>query len=261
MRPRVLVVAAALVAAPAAADWIVYVGGGLAEIEGTWELRGRQVIFHSPSGTLLSARAEDVDLPASAFLSWQVGSRKRPPGAIGAAGAKSAAPASPGEKPVCVPARLRRVVTAETLELEAGGRTETVHLTCVDTPETLHRFPELAGYGVLAASAVESRAAAGADVCVVDESPPRLDRQGHRIVYVRLADGGDLGAELVGGGYGLARRVDCGLGASYVELERRARVAARGLWGPAAEAASVAVMARASAFHAVPPPARSSGSS
>jgi hypothetical protein len=67
MRVRLLlVVLLTASAAPAAADWIVFLGGGIQEIRGPWELRGRQVLFHTPAGTLLSARAEDVDLPARA---------------------------------------------------------------------------------------------------------------------------------------------------------------------------------------------------
>ncbi|HLF56767.1 MAG TPA: thermonuclease family protein, partial [Thermoanaerobaculia bacterium] len=218
MRSRLAAAIVLLLAcAPASrADWIVYLGGGVTEIEGTWEVRGRQVLFHSRSGTLLSVRAEDVDLPASAFLSWQVGDRRKAPGSAAEARRVAEPPVAaplPG-KSECIAARVHRIDAAETLELEIAGKVETVHLTCVDTPETRHRFPELAGYGGLAASAVESRAPAGASVCLIEETPPRRDRQGHRVAYVRLADGGDLGAEMIGGGYGLARRDECGRGAS-----------------------------------------------
>ena len=52
-------------AAPAAADWLVTREGGRIETRGSWELKGKLVVFQGADGTLASLRAADVDLGAS----------------------------------------------------------------------------------------------------------------------------------------------------------------------------------------------------
>ena len=256
MRTRLLLFATLLLTAAAApADWIVFVGGGIQETKGPWEVHGRQVRFHSISGTLLSARGDDVDLAASAFLTWQVGDRRRAP----TLRSKDAA-APPPEAPPCLPARVERVVGAETFELAIDRKREIVHLACLDAPEIRHRFPELAWYGHETAAIVGGLVHEGQSVCFVEESPPQLDREEHRLVYVRLADGRDLGAEVISRGLGLARAGGCGRGESYRALEDQARIQDRGHWGPSGNAASVAIVSQALAFHAAPAP-RSGGRS
>ncbi|HVS02083.1 MAG TPA: FxLYD domain-containing protein [Thermoanaerobaculia bacterium] len=67
--PPALALVAALVAfaaaAPGAADLLVLRDGARVETRGPWEVRGRQVVFTLPNGTLSSLRAEEVDLEAS----------------------------------------------------------------------------------------------------------------------------------------------------------------------------------------------------
>lgn len=56
---------------PASADWLVTREGGRIETRGSWEVKGRLVVFHSANaadaggGSLASIRAADVDLEAS----------------------------------------------------------------------------------------------------------------------------------------------------------------------------------------------------
>jgi hypothetical protein len=52
-------------AAPAAADWLVTHEGGRIETRGSWEVKGKLVVFQGSDGTLASLRAADVDLGAS----------------------------------------------------------------------------------------------------------------------------------------------------------------------------------------------------
>lgn len=255
MRARTLLCASlALAASAAGADWIVYVGGGIQETKGPWEVVGRQVRFHSISGTLLAARGEDVDLPASAFLTWQVGDRRRAPSSRPAAAAPS-----PTTSP-CSPAKVARAISAETYELAIEGRREIVHLACLDAPEIRHRFPELAWYGHQTASVVGGLLGPGQSVCFVEESPPQRDRENHRLVYLRLGDGRDLGAEVISRGLGLSRTGSCARGEGYRVLEQQARVQDRGHWGPSGNAASVAIVSQALAFHAAPSPRTGGGS-
>jgi hypothetical protein len=71
-RCRVLTPAAAAAAlvlllgpSPLHADWIVTRQGERFEIQGTWQLKGKLVVFTLPNGTLSSMRADRVDIDAS----------------------------------------------------------------------------------------------------------------------------------------------------------------------------------------------------
>ena len=220
-------------AAPAAADWLVYTGGGVEEVRGAWQVKRGQVVFTAPSGALMAVRVDEVDLAASAFLTWQVGERrglsaKHPPagtemrsGGATAAGAKEAP---------CAEAKVVSVREAETLEIESAGRKETVHLACVDAPGVTHIFPQLSALGADAREKVELLARPGFKVCVAEEIPPLRDRDGHRVVYLKLADGRDLGGELLTRGLALARTGGCAREKTYFELESRAIAALAGHW-------------------------------
>ena len=59
------VVVAALLAAPAAADWLVTRDGGRVETRGPWKTKGKLVVFTRADGQLSSLRLTDVDLAAS----------------------------------------------------------------------------------------------------------------------------------------------------------------------------------------------------
>jgi hypothetical protein len=53
-------------AAPAArADWIVTRDGGKLETKGSWQVKGKMVVFSLPNGTLSSLRSDKVDFAAS----------------------------------------------------------------------------------------------------------------------------------------------------------------------------------------------------
>src|SRR5262245_31718948 len=247
---------------PAAADWLVYVGGGIEEVRGPWQVKGGQVVFTAPSGALQAARLDDVDLAASAFLTWQVGERrgvsaKHPPAGTEMRARGAAAPAKAAEAP-CVPARVVSVIEAETLEIAAGEKKETVHLACIDAPGTKHRFPALSALGGDARERVELLARPGFTVCVAEEVPALVDRQGHRVVYLELPDGRDLGAELLGRGLALARSGGCARQSAYVAKEAQAIAGHVGHWdGGRDDLASVVARETEGGFAAVarlPPP-------
>lgn len=61
----VAVLAAALLAAPAAADWLVTREGGRVETRGPWKTKGKLLVFTRADGQLSSLRLADVDLAAS----------------------------------------------------------------------------------------------------------------------------------------------------------------------------------------------------
>jgi hypothetical protein len=67
-----LLLAAFACAAPAArADWIVTRDGGKFEIKGSWQVKGKMVVFSMPNGTLSSLRSEKVDFEASQHATEQ----------------------------------------------------------------------------------------------------------------------------------------------------------------------------------------------
>ena len=68
MKPQTfvkMVVALALLALPAQADWLVTREGGRVETRGAWTVKGKLVVFHTAAGKLSSLRVADLDLDAS----------------------------------------------------------------------------------------------------------------------------------------------------------------------------------------------------
>lgn len=247
-----LSVVVGLAATPAVADWLVYRTGGVQEIRGAWEVVGTQVRFHLPSGTYSAVRADEVDLAASAFLSWQIGERRAigrthpPVGAeIGAGRTGAPAPRTASEAP-CASVRVARVATAETLEIDAGRGEETVHLACLDAPEPGHPLAELSSFGEQAAGTLSLLARPGFELCLREEQPPLVDRAGHRVVYLELPDGRDLGELLIRRGLALVRGGACVRRDAYLEVERAAIGAEVGHWGASSHDLSIAVVAAAS---------------
>jgi hypothetical protein len=89
-RPTAAALAAALLAlaaVPAGADWLVTREGGRVETKGSWQTKGKLVVFTLPNGKLSSLRLSEVDLDASRRATAE------------AAAAAEAAPAAPAEAP------------------------------------------------------------------------------------------------------------------------------------------------------------------
>ncbi len=84
------VVAAALLAAPAAADWLVTRDGGRVETRGPWKAKGKLLVFTRADGQLSSLRLADVDLAASERATAE---------AVAKAKAKETAEAKPAPPP------------------------------------------------------------------------------------------------------------------------------------------------------------------
>lgn len=253
-----LAVLSGLAGAPAFGGWLVYVGGGVQETKGPWQVKGRQVVFQAPNGNLQSIRVDAVDLAASAFLSWALepGRRRSEAPLLGGARLptwKGLPGAVPRGTP-CTPARVERVISPETLEVSVGGKRETVHAACLSAPQVQQRFPELSWFGREATSRLSTLLRAGQDVCLVEERPPLRDGLGHRRVLVELAEGRDLTAEAIGRGLGVPSLAPCARGEGYRGLAEQARREERGLWGQDTLDASLAVMANASLLRAGPPP-------
>lgn len=254
--------------APVSADdWLVYLGGGLEPIEGGWEHRQGQVLFHKLGGTLVSIPFAELDLPTSAFVTWQLNGRREVPprGPLPAPDSLDPTEDAPnaGAGKTCVEGRVIGLVDAETFRVQIGQNRETVHVACLDAPDTRHRFTELGWFGRVARTSAEAGLGKSAEVCLGEPARPQRDKQGHRIVYMTLASGRDYAAEVIAGGLGLLRLGPCERAGSYRRLEDRAIAEQRGLWGTRSEKAAFAVarntiVAGAGATGA-PPPRRVGG--
>ncbi len=218
-------------------EWLVYVGGGLEAVEGGWSERHGQVIFTQLGGTLVSVPHDEVDLATSAMITWQLGGRRKPPPQ---ADVDDAPVQEPGSSQPCTPARLLGLSGSETMEIRTGELRETVHLACLDAPETHHRYPQLGWFGRATISAIELDVKPGDEICVSEHDPPLRDGEDHRIVHVALASGRDYTAKVIASGLGLLRTGTCANSAYYRDLENQAISEQRGLWGSMSERASIA---------------------
>ncbi len=117
------------------------------------------------------------------------------------------------------------VVDGDTLVVDGpGGRTE-VRLIGINAPERGECFTG-------EATAALRSAVDGPVLLVGDVSD--LDRFGRSLRYVETADGVDVGARLVEGGFAIARRFppDVARADDYERLQDVARRDGRGLWAP-----------------------------
>lgn len=82
--------AAALLAGPLGADWLVLNDGTRLETRGGWEERGRLVVFKTTDGTLSSLRLDAIDLEASRQATEEAAKPPAPPAKPPAAEPKKA---------------------------------------------------------------------------------------------------------------------------------------------------------------------------
>ncbi len=126
---------------------------------------------------------------------------------------------------------VERVVDGDTIVVRGVGR---VRLIGVDTPETVDPRRPVEFFG-REASAFTKRLLEGQRVRL-EYDRERADRYGRTLAYVYLRDGMLANAEIIRLGYGHAytrfpfRHLD-----RFRGLEREARAAGRGLWGPQGE--------------------------
>jgi micrococcal nuclease len=143
-----------------------------------------------------------------------------------------AAPAHAGTTDGLQRARVTRVIDGDTVEARWDGSVRDVRLIGVDTPETVDPRKPVQFYA-LEASAFTKRHAEGRLVRLEFEGS-RKDRYDRTRAYVYLEDGRLLNAELIRQGYGFTySQVPFSHLEEFRQLERDARAAGRGQWGPA----------------------------
>ena len=78
--------AVSLVAAPAAADWLVTLDGGRVETRGPWQVKGKLVVFtRAAEGQLASLRTADIDWASSERLTAEAAAKEQAPPETGSA--------------------------------------------------------------------------------------------------------------------------------------------------------------------------------
>lgn len=129
--------------------------------------------------------------------------------------------------------RVRRVIDGDTVVVSMSGRTETIRLIGVNTPETHHPTKPVECFGPEAASHTSTLLAAGTDVWVERDVESR-DRYGRLLGYVhRSSDDLFVNLDLVAGGWALPYPFPPNtiFETQFAEAANTARTASLGLWG------------------------------
>jgi micrococcal nuclease len=124
------------------------------------------------------------------------------------------------------------VVDGDTIEVRIAGRTETVRLLGVDTPETKHPTEPVGCFGPEAAAHTKELLPEGTEVRLERDSEPR-DTFGRLLAYVRrTSDGLFVNVELVAQGYAhvLLIEPNHAYRSELRAAEAAARTSGRGLW-------------------------------
>jgi len=127
---------------------------------------------------------------------------------------------------------VRRVIDGDTIVVAMAGRTETIRLIGVNTPETHHPTKPVECFGPEAAAHTTMLLPAGTDVWVERDVESR-DRYGRLLGYVhRSSDGLFVNLDLVAGGWAMSYPFppNTTFEARFAEAANTARTASLGLW-------------------------------
>ncbi len=125
-----------------------------------------------------------------------------------------------------------RVVDGDTIKVLIEGRSETVRLLGINTPESVDPRRPVQCFGREASARMEALVEGRRVHLATDPAEDRYDRNGRLLAYVWLTDGTLVNLEMIRGGY--ANEADYGAPYAYRELFRaeadRARAEGLGLW-------------------------------
>lgn len=127
-------------------------------------------------------------------------------------------------------ARVTRVVDGDTIEVDIKGKSYTVRYIGIDTPETVHPSRPVECFGKEASR--RNRQLVEGKVVALEKDISETDRYGRLLRYVWV-DGQMVNAILVAEGYAKTYTYppDVKYAHLFLQLEREAREAQRGLWG------------------------------
>ena len=125
---------------------------------------------------------------------------------------------------------VERVIDGDTIQVRFEGKSHTVRLIGVDTPETKHPTKAVQYFG-REASAFTKAALEGKTVLLQkDRTGDTVDRFGRWLRYV-LLDGDNFNARLIRDGYAHAyRRFPFSKRTEFIQLEEQTRRRGIGLW-------------------------------
>jgi len=140
-------------------------------------------------------------------------------------------PIPPTATPVHVQAQVVRVVDGDTIEVSIGGTLYKVRYIGIDTPETKHPKKPVEWMG--AEAAAKNEELVGGKIVGLEKDISETDQYGRLLRYVWI---GDLmvNAELVRLGFAQVSTYppDVKYQDFFLRLQKEAREAQRGLWGP-----------------------------
>ncbi len=130
-----------------------------------------------------------------------------------------------------ITARVERVIDGDTVRVRVGGKTRTVRLIGVDTPETKHPSKAVEYFGREASAFTKAHLEGKTVRLAKDSIGDTRDRYGRLLRYVYL-DGDNFNARLIREGYAHAyRRFPFSRRQAFIRLEQQARKRGKGLWG------------------------------
>ena len=152
--------------------------------------------------------------------------------ALGCAGTRPSASVLPTVIPPGMPAQVVYVVDGDTFEVEIDGQEYRVRYIGIDAPETVKPDTPVEWMGPEAKAA--NKALVAGKIVYLEKDVSNVDKYGRLLRYVFLADGTFVNGELVRQGY--AQAITYPPDVKYQDrlrvLQREARAAGLGLWGP-----------------------------
>lgn len=118
----------------------------------------------------------------------------------------------------------------DTVTVDMNGVTETIRFIGIDTPETHKENTPVQCFGPEASSYTKQRIGQKRIRLVADRLTTNRDRYDRLLRYVYLADGNDLGLELVSKGYAFAYAFPFANTQKYNQAMQKAQNAKLGLW-------------------------------
>jgi micrococcal nuclease len=161
--------------------------------------------------------------------------------------APSASPAATVIPPTGEQAQVTRVVDGDTIEVLMGGATHKVRYIGIDTPETVDPRRPVECFGHEASE--RNRQLVEGRTVELEKDISETDQYGRLLRYVWV-EGEMVNATLVREGYAVASTYppDVKYQELFLNLQREARDAGRGLWGPACNASTSLTNVQAEAF-------------
>jgi micrococcal nuclease len=140
-------------------------------------------------------------------------------------------------RPDLTPARVTRVVDGDTIEVEVNGTEYTVRYIGIDTPETVHPDKPVQCFGPEASA--RNKDLVEGETVGLERDVSETDRYGRLLRYVWVGDE-MVNAALVRDGFAQVSTYppDVRHQDMFLQLQREAREASRGLWGAICASAS-----------------------